>query len=114
VYDIHVVATDRAGNTTTSSSVSTRVDNTPPTTTDDAPADYQASAVTVHLSGSDSGSGVSATEYAVDGGSWQSGSSVTIPAPTDGSNDGAHTISYFSTDVAGNVESPKAAQVLID
>ena len=54
------------------------------------------------------------TEYSVDGGSFQSGSSVTIPAPSNGSNDGTHTISYFSADVAGNIESTKATTVGID
>ncbi|MDQ5822050.1 MAG: Ig-like domain-containing protein, partial [Actinomycetota bacterium] len=115
VYDIHVVATDRAGNTTISSPVSgRRVDNTAPSTSDNAPADYQSSDVTVSLSASDSGSGVSVTEYSVDGGGFQAGSSVTIAAPADGSNDGTHTISYFSADVAGNIEATKSTTVEID
>jgi hypothetical protein len=115
LYDIRVTATDRAGNSTTSSPIGgRRVDNTPPSTTDNAPADYQSSDVTVSLSASDGGSGVSVTEYSVDGGGFQAGSSVTIGAPADGSNDGTHTISYFSADVAGNIESPKTTTVQID
>jgi hypothetical protein len=115
LYDLRVTATDRAGNSTTSSTVSgRRVDNTPPSTSDDAPSGYSSSDVTVHLSASDSGSGVSVTEYSVDGGGFQAGSSVTIPAPSNGSNDGTHTISYFSADTAGNIEATKSTTVQID
>ncbi|MDX6484081.1 MAG: hypothetical protein QOE95_1852, partial [Gaiellaceae bacterium] len=115
LYDLRVTATDRAGNATTSSTVGgRRVDNTPPSTSDDAPSGYSSSDVTVTLSASDSGSGVSVTEYSVDGGSFQAGSSVTIPAPSDGSNDGTHTISYFSADTAGNIEATKTTTVQID
>jgi large repetitive protein len=115
LYDLRVTVTDRAGNSTTSAPVSNRrVDNTPPDTTDDAPAGYQSSDVTVNLSASDSGSGVSITEYSVDGGGYQAGSSVTIPAPASGANDATHTISYFSADNAGNIEVPKATTVQID
>jgi Bacterial Ig domain len=70
--------------------------------------------VTVHLTANDAGSGVNVTEYSVDGGSYTVGNTVTIPAPADGSNDGAHTIAYFSADNAGNVEQVKSATVLID
>jgi hypothetical protein len=109
VYDLHVVVTDVAGNTTTSLTVAgRRVDNTKPSTSDNAPSGWQASAVTVSLSASDSGSGVANTQYSVDGGGYQSGTSVNV------SGDGIHTISYFSTDVVGNIESPKTATVMID
>src|SRR5262249_14137938 len=111
---LHVVATDHAGNTTTSAAVSDTIDNTKPVTTDDAPAGWQSTAVTVHLTATDAGSGVNVTEYSVDGGSYVVGNSVTIPAPADGSNDGAHTIAYFSAGDVGNVEQVKGATVLID
>jgi hypothetical protein len=109
LYDLHVVVTDLAGNQTISAPVTgRRVDNTKPSTSDNAPAGWQASGVTVTLSASDSGSGVANTQYSVDGGGYASGSSVSI------SSDGIHTISYFSTDVVGNIESPKTATVMID
>ena len=109
VYDLRVNVTDVAGNQAFSNVVaSRRVDNTKPTTTHDAPGGWQPSAVTVTLSASDAGSGVSNTTYSVDGGSAQSGSSVNV------SGDGIHTISFFSTDVAGNVESPQTATVMVD
>ena len=57
--------------------------------------------------------------YQVDGGSSQTingtSGNVTIPAPADGSNDGTHTIAFYATDDAGNVEAPaKTATVKID
>src|ERR671935_746409 len=112
--ELHVVATDNAGNVATSAAVTDLVDNTKPATSDNAPSGYQSSPVTVTLSPSDAGSGVNVTEYAVDGGPFQVGTSVTIPAPADGSNDGAHTIAYFSADNAGNIEQVKSTSVLID
>ncbi|HEU5277858.1 MAG TPA: Ig-like domain-containing protein [Gaiellaceae bacterium] len=113
--DLHVIATDAAGNTTTSAAVTSLVDNTKPVTTDNAPGGWQSSAVTFTLSPADAGSGVNVTEYSVDGNpSYTVGTSVTIPAPADGSNDGAHTIAYFTADNAGNIETIKSTTVLID
>ncbi|HZB22679.1 MAG TPA: Ig-like domain-containing protein, partial [Gaiellaceae bacterium] len=108
-YDLTVTVTDVAGNVTVSNVVSgRRVDNTAPSTGHNAPGGWQSSGVTVSLSPSDGGSGVTNTQYAVDGGGWQSGTSVSV------SGDGIHSISFFSTDAAGNVESPKTATVSID
>ncbi|TML88547.1 MAG: hypothetical protein E6G09_01940, partial [Actinobacteria bacterium] len=113
--DLHVVATDAAGNTTTSAAVTSLADNTKPATTDNAPSGWQSSPVIVTLTPSDGGSGVNVTEYSVDGNpTYTTGTSVSIPAPADGSNDGAHTIAYFSADNAGNIETIKSATVLID
>jgi plastocyanin len=55
------------------------------------------------------GSGVESTEYAVDGGAFQP-----YTAPFTVSAEGAHTIVYRSTDVAGNVEADKQVAFTID
>ena len=100
---------------TTSAAVTSLADNTKPATTDNAPSGWQSSPVTVTLTANDGGSGVNVTEYSVDGNpSYTVGTSVVIPAPADGSNDGAHTIAYFSADNAGNIETIKSTTVLID
>src|SRR5205807_9686538 len=98
-----------------SAAVTRLVDNTKPSTSDNAPGGWHASPVTVTLTPTDAGSGVNVTEYSVDGNpTYTVGTSVVIPAPADGSNDGAHSIAYFSVDNAGNIETVKSATVLID
>ena len=68
-YDVRVVATDAAGNQTVSAAVTgILVDNAAPSTTDNAPGGWLSAAVTVTLSPTDAGSGVSTTHYSVDGG----------------------------------------------
>ncbi len=112
---LHVIATDAAGNSTTSGAETSLVDNTRPVTTDNAPSGWQSSAVTVTLTPSDGGSGINITEYSIDGSpTYTAGTSVLVPAPANGSNDGAHTIAYFSVDNAGNIETVKSTTVLID
>lgn len=72
------------------------------------------SAVSITLSasdasGSDCQSGVDTTFYRVDGSSWNSYSgSFTI------THDGRHKVEFYSIDKAGNIEDPKAVEVLID
>ena len=80
------------------------IDTSAPSTTDDAPGGPQSSPVTVHLTGHDTFSGVGQTWYQVDGGPWQTGNTVLVSAPANHSNDGIHTIRYYSIDNAGNVE----------
>ena len=60
------------------------------------------------------GSGVATTEYRIDDGAWQTGTTVTILAPADHSNDGVHSVDYRSTDKAGNVETLRTRTVKID
>ncbi len=76
------------------------LDTSPPSTTSDAVASYSGSA-TVRLTAGDSGgSGVAGTYYRVDGGSQQTGGSISI------STLGSHSIEFWSVDVAGNTETP--------
>jgi hypothetical protein len=98
------------------------VDTTAPTSsTSGVDAAWHASDVVVGLSADDGvgGSGVDTIRYQVDGGPIQTitgtSGNVTIPAPADGSDDGTHTIAFYATDDAGNVEAPaKTATVKID
>ena len=122
-YSFYTRAADKAGNLEVppgapDAQVQVLLDTTPPSTGDNAPSAWQNSAVTVTLTAGDgpagSASGVKETFFKVDSGSFTSGSSVVIGAPADHSNDGAHTISYYSTDNAGNAETPHSATVKID
>ena len=114
VHTIEYRSTDNAGNVEPLRSTTVRIDTTLPTTTDDAPAGWRSSDVTVTLSPSDALSGIASTDYRVDGGAFQNGISVLVPAPADHSNDGAHLVEYRSTDNAGNVEPLRSATVRID
>ena len=96
-------------------------DATPPTTTaTGADALWHSSAVTVTFAAVDDpgGSGMSGgaakTEYQLDGGAWVTGTACTVAAPPDHSGDGLRTVSYRSTDAAGNAEAPKSLVVKID
>jgi hypothetical protein len=101
---------DGAGNTESVRTVSftiagTAPDTTKPVTTSNAAASYTATAV-VTLSATDSGSGVAATYYRVDGGAQASGAVVTVGRPATGS--ASHTLQFWSVDKAGNVELAKS------
>ena len=85
------------------------VDTLAPTTRDDLasgpPAHTDPMTVTLHASdehGALDVSGVAVTHYRVDEGPWQTGTSVEV------TGDGEHTVSYYSTDNAGNDEAVKS------
>ncbi|WP_158082111.1 OmpL47-type beta-barrel domain-containing protein [Paenibacillus ferrarius] len=86
----------------------TQVDTTAPTTTDDAPKNWVNKDVTITLKSTDSGSGVDATFYKVDSVAQQKGNSVNI------TDEGEHTLIYWSIDNAGNIEAQHTATVKID
>jgi hypothetical protein len=93
IHTITYWSVDAAGNTETANSQTIKVDGTPPVTT------ASVSGSTVTLSATDNVSGVYATYYQVDGGSWQTYSAAfTVASGT------SHTIAYSSTDNAGNHE----------
>ena len=103
--------TDEAGNTTTKTVDGIRIDRSAPTTTATAPeplaSGWYGDAVEVTLNGSDNLSALTSTMYAVNGGAAQAYS-----GPISVDADGVHTIEFWSTDVAGNAETPGAPLVL--
>lgn len=86
-------------------------DLSPPVTTDDYDGLWHNADVLVTLSATDDLSGVASTEYSSDGVSYVPGLLIFVPTSV---GDGEHTYYYRSTDVAGNVESPKSCVVRID
>ena len=119
-YRFYVISKDQAGNVEaapaapSSRITTTLVDTAAPATSDDADALWHNSDVTVHLTASDAGSGVDKTYVKVDGGSYAEGTEATVTADADHSNDGVHTVSYYSVDGAGNEEDAHAVSVRID
>ena len=99
---------DKAGNTTSATSEPVKIDKTAPSTDVSAPSGWVNSSVDVSLTPHDALSGVGATHYSVDGGAEQTGTTVTL------ADEGTHTISYSSTDKAGNEETAKTVTVQID
>jgi hypothetical protein len=103
---------DVAGNIETAKTASftvtapTAVDVTAPVTTSDALATYVTSAA-INLTATDGGSGVANTYYTVDGGTQMTGTAIAV------STIGSHTISFYSVDVAGNIETAKTASFTI-
>jgi peptidoglycan/xylan/chitin deacetylase (PgdA/CDA1 family) len=75
---------------------------------------WRNSATTVRFISTDAGSGVAATVYRVDAGTWRIGAEVRVRAPRDHSNDGAHVITFCSVDNALNQEKPRTVTVKID
>ncbi|MGZ4281260.1 MAG: OmpL47-type beta-barrel domain-containing protein, partial [Gaiellaceae bacterium] len=70
---------------------------------------WYGSGPTVTLSASDGTSGVASTKYTIDGGTPQ-----TYSAPFAVSTEGSHTVSYWSTDNAGNVETAHTLTIKVD
>ena len=95
--------------TTATSSPAVNIDRTAPTTgLSGTSNNWVNGTVTVTLKPADNLSGVASTSYAVDGGPAQTGNSFTLSA------EGDHTVSFFSTDKAGNAETAQTAHVKID
>ena len=99
---------DGLGSTTVSpvAVVDPPADVTAPVTTSDAAATY-VNVAAINLTATDAGSGVATTYYRVDGGTETAGKAIAV------STLGAHTISFWSVDVAGNIETPKTASFTI-
>lgn len=95
--------------TTATSSPAVSIDRTAPTTgisgTSNAWVDGE---VTLTLSPTDGLSGVASTTHTVDGGAPRTGTSIVLGA------EGEHTVTYFSTDKAGNAEEARTVVVRID
>lgn len=97
-YTVNFRAVDNAGNATTMSRT-IKVDSTPPTANPVIPSPdgsndwFMTAPVNVSANGSDSGSGIVSALVSVDGSTWQ---------PNMALSDGVYTISFRSTDNAGN------------
>ena len=98
---------DLAGNVTNATVSGIDIDVTAPTTTASVPpvpaSGWYRDALQVTLTGNDNLSGVGATYYTVDGGAAQ-----TYTGAFTLGTEGAHDIAFWSTDGAGNVETPGA------
>ncbi len=100
-------ATDNVGNQSATKTVFLKYDRVPPVTTvSGLPSGNGMQPVTAVLQATDVGSGVYTTWYDLDDAGW-------ALAPADGqipvTTEGAHTLRYYSNDIAGNGEDVKEA-----
>lgn len=100
-------STDRAGNVETQQDWTFHVaDTIPPSTAATVSASRVESAVVTFMA-TDAGSPVSATYYSIDGKPAAAGTSCLV------TGFGAHTVSYWSVDSEGNVETPRSLSVTV-
>lgn len=104
---------DRAGNRSSTVSLSLPLDQAPPTTTaavtpSPAPSGYYQQPTTVQLTPRDLTSGVGATWMRVNRGPWQARTRTTL------SQDGRYRVDYLSVDVAGNREITRTLALTLD
>jgi Peptidase family M1 domain/Chitobiase/beta-hexosaminidase C-terminal domain len=116
--EVSSTVTATSANAGTSGPISETIkrDATAPTTTasvappsPDLLNGWYGSAPTVTLTPADGTSGLASTKYTIDGGAPQ-----TYSAPFAITTEGSHTIQYWSTDNAGNQESPSSLTVKLD
>ncbi|NUS30866.1 MAG: DUF1080 domain-containing protein, partial [Streptomyces sp.] len=118
-HTIRYRALDKAGNVAAEKSVTFTVvppasdDTTPPETSATVTGEQDTDGAyfdmaTVTVSASDTGSGVSGIEYAVDSGAWQPYSGPVMVHQL-----GTHTVRYRATDKAGNVAAEKSVRFTV-
>jgi len=115
-HALYFRAVDEAGNIEAWQSVGIVIDNTAPKASLEAGspkyvsnAMYVLSSTQFSLSASDTGAGLSALRYAVDGSGWQDyGSAFAI------AGEGEHVIKYYAIDNLGNVGSENLFTVIVD
>ena len=108
-YDFRVIATDNAGRTGTSATVTSRADRTNPTVTMTSPAPYLAGSVTLASTAADTGtSGVASVQYQyrLGAGPWtnacsSSGTPFSCPFNTASVADGIYSFQAIVTDNVG-------------
>ena len=115
-YDLRVVTTDNAGNTSTSAAITIRVDNTLPTGSVTSPAAGANVRGTIALTGNsaDAGSGVATVQFQrspAGAGTW------TNQAPSFDTTlvtDGQYDLRVVTTDNAGNTSTSAAITIRVD
>jgi len=112
VYNLTATATDKAGNTATTSGT-LRLDATPPSlsvspSAPDGANNWYISPAVLTATHSDATSGIASTQYKVDGGAWQNGASFSEGV------DGTHAVVFRATDLAGNTATAAPVTVTVD
>lgn len=101
-HEVAYYAIDNGGNSEPQHTATLRIDSVPPVATPSlsgtaGAADWYRSAVSFSLLVTDSTSGAAAARFSLDGGPW-----LAYSGPVQISAQGAHTVSFYATDAAGN------------
>ena len=70
---------------------------------------WYTSSISVSLSATDDRSGVGSIHFQIDGGAWQTYTTAVVVQ-----GEGAHTVGYYATDIAGNSEATRSVAANID
>ena len=115
IHTVDYWTIDKAGNSSSISTISFKIDRTPPVTQVNFSQNNLGSqgwyrgTVQISMSATDSQSGVQVTQYRIDNGTLK-----TYTAPFNYSTTGIHTITYWSVDKVLNTETAQNVQLKID
>ena len=115
VHQVDYWTTDKAGNISSTSTVSFKIDKTPPVTQVNFSANnlgnngWYRGTVQISMSATDNESGVQVTQYKID-----NGTTKTYTVPFNFSTSGIHTVTYWSVDNILNTETVRTVPLKID
>jgi large repetitive protein len=107
VNTVTFFSVDNAGNIEEVKTVSIKIDKTAPVTTSNIIDQWNQGKVAVELTATDDLSGVAKTYYSINGLEFVEGTTFTV-------NEEVSEVSFYSEDIAGNVEEVKTVKVKID
>ncbi|MDQ0918586.1 OmpL47-type beta-barrel domain-containing protein [Paenibacillus sp. V4I5] len=109
IHKVSFYSVDKVGNKEAVQTITVKVDKTKPVTSSNAPSSvWSRENITVTFTAADAASGVAKTYYALNGSDYVEGTSLVID------KEGVNQISFYSVDVAGNVESTQTTEVKVD
>lgn len=108
ITKVSYYSVDKVGNREEVRSIYVNIDQVAPVTASDVPTTWSNGDVTVNLFAKDDLSEVAKTYYSINKHEYNEGTTFTI------SEEGKHTVRYYSVDAAGNIEDVQTAVVMID
>jgi hypothetical protein len=108
VNQVSFYSVDVAGNVEEANVVEVKIDKTAPVTTSSVTDEWLQKEFTVELTAEDNLSGVAQTFYSINGSEYVEGTTFVV------TEEGVNQVSFYSVDVAGNVEEANVVEVKID
>ncbi len=108
ITKVSFYSVDKVGNIEETKSIYVKIDTHAPVTTTDTSTTWSKDDVTVNLRATDEQSGVVKTYYSINGSDYVEGTTFILR------EEGIHAISFYSVDLAGNIEEANTVEVKID